>query len=710
MSIIQTIRDKAAWMLIGAIALALIAFILQDAFSGGSRMTGPTDMGVINGTKISAVEFEQRFNQTEAQYRNMGYPLNDVLRQDIRQSIWDGYLQDVIFKEKYEDLGIEVTEQELGDILYGDNPPADLRQQFTDPNTGQYDPQAAYQTILALSKDKTSPNYNGFFNQYLPSLKEARKQEKYISLISNSAYVPSWLVQKMSQDNSLAANISYVMVPYNSINDSAVKVTDDEILNFIKKYPEDYKQEEARGIEYVMFDAAASAQDSAQVLERVAALKEEFENDEDAAGFLLRNGSETDFYDGYLQGSKILNPAAENVKALEENEVFGPYLDQGNFVLAKLISKRNIPDSVKVRHILIKTAEAGMPVLDDSTASARMDSIVNAIRNGASFSSMVQTYSQDPGSIETNGEYEFASIQFGNLSKEFAEAAFYGKTGDKKVVKVSNASYSGYHYIEVMNQRGFETGYKVAYFSLPILPSDNTINTALSQATQFASEAKDKKSFDAAAEKYGYNKFNAFDIKPLDSYIVGLGSSRELVKWIYNAKAGTVATQPIEVEDKFVVPVVTRVLKEGLMPADMARPLVEATIMNKKKAEQIKKNLGSFSSLEEVAQSTSQPVQQADSLSFNSTFIPNVGQETAVVGAAFNQNYQQQPSPAIVGNAGVFVIKQNSVFALPNPMMDPVSQQASMLSYQERALSDPRLLIDILKKSAKIKDNRREFF
>src|SRR5690606_10594342 len=248
------------------------------------------------------------------------------------------------------------------------------------------------------------------------------------------------------------------------------------------------------------------------------------------------------------------------------------------------------------------------------------------------FSSMVQTYSQDPGSIETNGEYEFASIQFGNLSKEFAEAAFYGKTGDKKVVKVSNASYSGYHYIEVMNQRGFETGYKVAYFSLPILPSDNTINTALSQATQFASEAKDKKSFDAAAEKYGYNKFNAFDIKPLDSYIVGLGSSRELVKWIYNAKAGTVATQPIEVEDKFVVPVLTRVLKEGLMPADMARPLVEATIMNKKKAEQINKNLGSFSSLEEVAQSTSQPVQQVDSLSFNSTFIPNVGQETAVVG------------------------------------------------------------------------------
>src|SRR5690606_41644744 len=102
MSIIQTIRDKAAWVLIGAIALALIAFILQDAFSSNSRFMGPTDIGEVNGTKISAADFEQRYSQTEAQYRNMGYPLNDVLRQDIRQSIWDGFIQDIVFKRSEE--------------------------------------------------------------------------------------------------------------------------------------------------------------------------------------------------------------------------------------------------------------------------------------------------------------------------------------------------------------------------------------------------------------------------------------------------------------------------------------------------------------------------------------------------------------------------------------------------------------------------------
>lgn len=710
MSIIQTIRDKAAWVLIGAIALALIAFILQDAFSSNSRFMGPTDIGEVNGTKISAADFEQRYSQTEAQYRNMGYPLNDVLRQDIRQSIWDGFIQDIVFKEKFEDLGITVTNEELSDILYGENPPADLRQQFTDPNTGVYDASAAYEAILALSKDKNNPSYNGFFNQYLPSLKEFRKQEKYLSLISNSAYVPSWYVQKLAQESSLSANISYVMVPYHTISDSAVTVTDSEIINFIKKFPEDYKQDEARGIEYVMFDASASAEDTANVVNKLNSLKEEFQNDEDVAAFLLRNGSETEFFDGYIQGSKILHPAAESVKGLQENEVFGPYFDQGSVVMAKMLSKRSIPDTVKVRHILIKTAEQGMSLRDDSTASKLMDSIVNAIKGGASFASMVEKYSEDPGSKSTNGEYEFTSIQFGNLSKEFAEVAFYGRTGDKKVVKVTNASYSGYHYIEVMNQKGFETGFKVAYLSLPILPSDQTINNALSKASEFAAEAKDKASFDAAAEKHGYNKFNAFDIKPLDSYVLGLGSSRELVKWVYNAKRGQVAAQPIEVEDKFVVPVLTRIIPEGLLPADIARPLVEPTIRNMKKAEQIKKNLGSFSSLEQVAQATGQPVQTADTITFNSTFIPNVGQEVAVVGAAFNDEYKSKPSPAITGNSGVFVIQTNNVIALPNPSFDPIGQQASMLSYQERALSDPRLVLEILKKGAKIKDNRREFY
>ena len=128
MSIIQTIRDKAAWIIIGAIAVALIAFIVQDGFhNSGMFSESTTTMGSVNGTKIEVLPFEERYK---------GYPLNDMMRNNIREGLWQEYVDDAIMKEKYENLGISVSDKELSDILYGENPPQDIKQQFTDPNTG----------------------------------------------------------------------------------------------------------------------------------------------------------------------------------------------------------------------------------------------------------------------------------------------------------------------------------------------------------------------------------------------------------------------------------------------------------------------------------------------------------------------------------------------------------------------------------------------
>ena len=250
MSIIQTIRDKAAWIIIGAIAVALIAFIVQDGFhNSGMFSESTTTMGSVNGTKIEVLPFEERYKSAEEMYRQKGYPLNDMMRNNIREGLWQEYVDDAIMKEKYENLGISVSDKELSDILYGENPPQDIKQQFTDPNTGIYDPNAAYQQIQALRKQKTSPQYQSFFNQYLPALARARQKEKYVSMLANSIFVPKWLVEKISADNSQKASISYVMVPYSSISDSAAKVTDASVKEFVDKNKDDFKQENARTIE-----------------------------------------------------------------------------------------------------------------------------------------------------------------------------------------------------------------------------------------------------------------------------------------------------------------------------------------------------------------------------------------------------------------------------------------------------------------------------
>lgn len=713
MSIIQSIRDKAAWIIIGAIALALIAFIVQDAFQNRNMFDGDsTTLGVVNGTNIEAADFEERYKRAEDMYRQQGYPMNDMMRQNIRESLWSEYVDDAIMKERYEELGIMVSDKELRDgILYGDNPPQDLRQQFTDPNTGQYDVNAAYQQIEALRKQKNTPQYASFFNQYLPALKKNRQKEKYLSLLGTSVYVPKWLVEKMNADNSQKASISYVSVPYSTVNDSAVKVSDESIKAYIKQHEDEYKQEEdTRTMEYVMFDAGPTQADSAAILSQVQALKDEFKTTTDINAFMIRNGSESTYQDAFVLKSKLSSQYADSIVRLADGEVAGPYLENGNYVLAKVIARRNMPDSVKVRHILIKTGEQGRQTLADSIAKKRVDSITDAIRKGASFNEMVAKYSDDQGSKETGGEYDFSSNQFPSISREFAEVAFYGVAGDKKVVKVENPGYTGYHYIEVISQKGFEPAYKIAEFSKAIIPSDETLQRANGLASQFAAESRTKKQFDENLKKSNYNKLIATDIKPLDATINGLGSSREVVRWAFNAEPGKVAETPFQVDDKIIVPVVTRVYEKGLMSVENARPLVESILRNQEKAKQIIGKIGNAATVEAAAQATGQQVAKADSIMFSSIFVPNVGQEPKVVGASFNKTFQAKASPAIEGNGGVFVIKVDNVSAVANPAMDVKQQQDQLIQAQQRAYTDPRIINEILKKTVKIKDNRHKFF
>ena len=711
MSIIQSIRDKAAWIVIGAIALALIAFIVQDRFQYSNFFgSNSTVLGTVNGQEIDAVKMEERYKQAEEQYRNAGYPMNDMMRQNIRDGIWNEYVEDAIMSKKYEKLGLAVTDKELGDILYGANPPQDLRQQFTDPNTGQYDANAAYQQIQALRKQKTSPMYKSFFGQYIPALEKNRKKEKYTALLSNSAYIPKWMVEKLNADNSQQASISYVYVPYTTISDSAVKVTDAEINEYVSKRKEFYKQERVRGINYVMFDAAPTKADSSNVYNQLQALKPEFLSTTDIPSFLIRNSSEIQYSDGFVLKSKMQVPNADTIQLLAEGAVYGPYLDAGNYVVAKMISKRTIPDSVKVRHILIKTADQSKPVLDDSTAKKRIDSIVNAIKGGVSFDSMVVKYSDDLGSKDKKGEYEFSAVQFSSISKEFAETIFYGQTGDKKTVKVDNQGYTGYHYIEVLSQKNFEPAFKIAYLAKAIVPSDETVNTAMGLASQFAAENRKQKAFEESAKKKGLNIISAADIKPMETMIPGLGSSRELVQWMYKADKGDVADRPMLVGDKYVVAVLTHVYEEGTQDAQRTRPLVEHIIRNEKKAEQIIKKIGNASSLDAVSKAVGQPVNRADSVLFTTPFIPNVGQESKVVGASFNKQNQTTVSKPIAGNGGVFVIKVENISAMANPNFNAKQQQEQQQQMLQRSLANPTGLLEILKKSAKIKDNRHKFF
>jgi peptidyl-prolyl cis-trans isomerase D len=712
MSVIQTIRDKAAWIIIGAIALALIAFIVQDALQGGGGgglfRGSSTTLGKVNGTAIDARDFDQRYKMAEENYRAQNYPVNEQLRNQIREGLWNEFVEDALMGDEYEKLGIKISDKEVGDILYGPNPPQMLKQQFTD-STGVYNAQMAYQAIRSLKKN--TAQYNSFWGEFVPALEKSRMREKFTSLVGKSMYVPKWLLEKGNAENSQRSSISYVNVPYSSIPDSTIKISDGEVKEYVDAHKELYKQENERSLVYVTFDAAPSKNDSSTIYDNVAKQREALA----AAGttaeiqtLLANNTSETPYFDGYVLSSHMQMGNADTLRKLADGQVFGPYLDGPNYTLAKMIGRRTMPDSVKCRHILIKMSDQQGQTRTDSVAKKLIDSIENAIKGGASFDSMVVKYSDDAGSKDKKGEYEFTSMQFSNLSKEFAEVIFYGNTGDRKIVKVDNASYVGYHYIEVLNQKKMETAFKIAYLSRPVVPSDETVNGASGLAAQFAAESRSLSQFNDNATKKNLNKFPA-DVKESDYMIMGLGESREIIRWAFTeAKKGNVAEHAFMVGDKYVVPAVAQIFEKGTMPVEKARSLVEYKIRNIKKGEAITKKIGSAATLEAVAQATGQQVLRADSVTFNSTFIPNVGNELRVLGASFNKEYQSKISGPIKGEIGVFVIKVENISAVPNPNFDAKMQQQA-IQQQMGAMIGYRTM-EFMKKSADIKDNRIKFF
>lgn len=709
MSVIQQIRDKYARWAVVAIAVSLLGFIMMDAFSGRSSLGGNnTTIGKINGREIDYIDFDRKLKGQEEMYKQQGYDMGEAGRQQVLESVWEGEIGQQLMQDQYEELGMAIGGKELSEMLFGQQPSNAAMQMFGNPQTGEYNAQGLQQYINEVKKSN-DPARKAELNNAFAQIENSRLMEKYTSLLINSTYVPKWFVEKQNVDNSLIGNASFVAVPYATISDSAVKVSDEDIKSYINDHKQDFEQkEETRSINYVVFSAAPTAGDTAAAKTQVEALKASFATAADPGAYVAQQGSSLPFHDGYLGGSQIQIPVKDSIFALPNGGVYGPYLDGGSFVLARKVDMKVMPDSAKVRHILVQTTnpQTGQVMLDDAAAKKRIDSIHLAIKGGANFDSLAKQLSDDAGSKDKGGVYDY--FPQGQMVKAFNEFAFEKPVGSRDVVKTE----FGYHLIEVLGQKGSQPHYKIAYLGKPILPSPETETTASNAANQFAGESKDLKTFNTNFDKNlkakGVNKLVAQDIRPLDYQITGLGASRQLVKAIFEADRGDVL-EPVTIGDNVVVAVVTDVNEAGLQSVNRARSTVEPILRNQKKAAQIKQRLGNVSTLETASSTLGQPIQTADSLRFvgpNST----LGFESKVIGAVFNPaNKGKVVSEAIEGQSGVFVVRVNNTGTAPVGNAN-VEEQRRMMVMQARQALMYRSPVEALKEEAKIKDNRAKFY
>lgn len=707
MSIIQQLRDKAAVLLTTLIALSLIGFLVQDAFVGrtsGFFSGNTTTVGSINGKEIDAVEFNNKVNLAEQNYRSQGMESNEMMTQNIIESIWNGYVQEELLKSECEKAGLAVTSKELSAVLFSEDAPQEFRQLFTDPKTGQFDIGAARNWFNNLKKSKKSEEIRMVTEQLLNPLQLRMLSDKYNSLFSQGAYVPKWMVEKLNTDNSSIASIRFVGIPYPTVSDSlaSLKVTDGEIEKYVSEHKDEFKQEKVRNVSYVVFDASPTAADSNYVLNQLISLKEGLLNTTDPKGFVTRNNSSNPFFDGYVLKSRLQMSAKDDIISMPVGTVIGPYLDANTYTIARKVDARSLPDSVKCRHILVGTVDprTGQMRMPDSVARKKADSILTAIKGGSDFGLLAALLSDDEGSKNNKGEYNFSSVDITNLAKEFGDFILYKPTGSREVVKTS----FGYHIIEVLNQKDFQEAYKMAYVSKRIASSQETDNAASSSATQFSGNSRDPKSFDANLTTMKLVKRTADNIREMDYSVAGM-PSRAMVKWIFENKVGSVS-EPFDLKDKYVVVMVTGSLNEGVQPASMARVLVEPILRNRKKAEEIRRKIGSNRDLESVAAANGMQVIAKDSVYFSNPFVPDLGSEPKVIGAAFNKSMVGKVSEPIEGNNGVFLLKVESIGAVSAANADVMMQKRAMEMQLKQYAGFGTM--EALRKSAKIKDTRRE--
>lgn len=685
MAVIQKIRDRYAKLAGAVIAISLVAFILSEGLNGrfGNFFGRDTNVAKVNGNGIDGREFSKLSQDYIAlsEIFRKGQPMTEEEQGQLRQQLFDQMVNEKIMEADCDKLGIVVSDAEAKDMISGANPEPAVQQFFSIAfGIQQWDPRMVkeFETEVRKTDQPKLQELGQQWEALKTFLIRSRRFQKYTAMIAGSAYSPKAIQMMHAREEHMLAAFNYVKVPYTSIPDAQAPVTDADLKDYMQRHKEQFTVlQPTRNMEYVSFDVKPDAEDTARSLGALEKLRDQFATATNDEAFVNRN-SEKRFTNTYVTKARYMSPMSDTVFGAGMGKVVGPFFDNGDFKLVKVIGRKDMPDSVKAKHILIATQSQQHPDgLTDTLAHLRADSILAALHHGANWDSLVAKYSDDRGSKVQGGDLGY--FGYGQMVPEFNDFVFNGKTGEDSVVRTQ----FGWHVIHITDQKAFEPALKLATIVKTLNIGQKADQAQFAKANEFAGNNRTKAAFDAAVKKNGLDRKIATDIRPQDYVIPGLGLSRDIVRWAYTAKPGDVS-DPIHLDNRYVVATLTSVNEPGLRPLDETiKPQLEGIVRNEKKAKMIADKYKKVS-LEQIAQQSGQTVAHADSVRGNASFAPGIGYEPKVLGYAFYDKLQLNTvTPGIRGGEGVFffALTQRSEDGQP---IDPqsLSMQARMQDMQ----------------------------
>ena len=699
MGVMNFLRERMGKILVIVIGGALLLFIISFASQiGSSFLKGDQNkIGEVDGEKLTYQDFQKQFDQAKQQSGQQA--LSGQFTAYLQDMVWNQQVSQIILNKEIDKLGLVVSPDETASLVNGNEPDQQIVQYFGDPKTGKVDKAKLSNFEQNMKAAKADDPTRLQWESFLQQLTKNRLAQKFISLSTNGLYVNSLDAQDDYTNRNKLANFKYVSLDYASIPDNKVTLTDDDYQSYYDEHKSQFKnKDETRTFDYVAFDAAPSKEDSAAVKSDVEKLLPQLKASTDDSLFVQVN-AETKTALSFKKKGQTGDAKLDSVLFDQpKGSVYGPYLAGGSYKIAKLVDTKTGPDSVKARHILIKTGAGGI-----AAAQAKADSIKKVIESGkTSFADLAKLYSADPGSGEKGGELGFFGR--GMMVPPFEDAAFTGRKGLLTTV----VSQFGVHIIEIEDQKGSSKVAEYAVVDKPIVPSSKTQTVAYSKAQAFLGKLT-KDNFDAEVKAERFTKKTATDVQPLAASLPGLDNARELVRWAFKADKGDLGDQVFEAGNQYIVPVLTLIKPKGTLPLDAVKKQIEPAVRNHVKAKELIAKLQAAASgagnIDQVAQKAGSKVVPVQNIVFSNPVIPGAALEYKVVGTIFGSKPNKLSAP-VEGEHGVYVFELDNFINAPsqNNAVRERTQIAQALFQRSQGA-----IFEALKDKANVKDYRAKF-
>ena len=716
MAALGTIRKRGV-ILVCIISFGLFAFIAEEAFRScdSAKNNERQQIGEVFGEKISVQEFQKLVDEyTEVIKMQQGQDnLPEEQMNQVKDMVWNSYIQNKIVAYEAEKLGLTVTDAELQDILKTGTSPMLAQTPFVNQQTGRFDVSALQKFLADYKAQKANPSANAqMMDQYTKiynywsfiekTLRQQTLAQKYQSLLAH-CFLSNPVEAKMAfKEENEESKIQLAAFPYSDIQDDKVKVVESDLKAKYDEMKARFKQPvESRDIKFVDIQVEASQADRAALNKEFAGYHTQLAAAADPTEVVRKSASTVAYLGIPVAKDAFPSDIAATLDSMAVGATTAVKANTADNTLniVKLVNKQQLPDSIQYRVIQVAAASV-------AEAKTKADSIQGAISGGADFEAIAKKYGQTGEKAwMTTRQYEFAQ----SMDKD--NKAFINALNTQAVNATSQLQLGqGYVILQVCDRKAMIEKYTAAVIKKNVDFSQDTYRTAYNKFSSFVSANQTADEIVKNAAKSGYKVQDLKDITTATHYVANIHSTREALKWIFEAKEGSVSPMyECGNNDHLLVVVLDKINRIGFRGLDdpQVKEMVKAEVIKDKKAEMIEAKLNGVKNIA-AAKSKGAKVSVVNQITFAApVFVASAGaSEPALSGAVSATKKGVFSAHPVKGNAGVYL------FLVTNKSNRPVKfdEKAQEQKCRQKSMQYAGNFMNELYLNANVVDNRYLFF